>query len=108
MFTPVKLDKTRNVMLGFQALRLFKKVTGKSLMKVDFQNEDVEDLIPTIFYVGMVHEDKELTLEKTIELIDEHLGIKGAMEILPKILEELAPEESIKNAPGAVKMKKSK
>ena len=34
IYTPVKLDKSRNVVLGFQALQEFKKITGKSLTKI--------------------------------------------------------------------------
>jgi hypothetical protein len=106
MYTPVKLDKTRNILVGFQALQLFKKITGKSLAKLDYENEDMEDYIPVLFYSGLVHEDKELTLEETTELIDKHLGIKGALELLPGILEEtFGKEEDAKNAQRAAKKK---
>ena len=74
IFTPIKLDKMRNVVLGFQALQEFKKITGKSLTKIDFESADldVESIVPAIFYAGLKHEDKELTLEKTnlLEKID--------------------------------------
>ena len=38
-YIPVKLDKTRNLLFGFGALQMFKSIHGKSLMKVDFENE---------------------------------------------------------------------
>lgn len=102
MYTPIKLDKARNIKLGFEALQLFKKTTGKSMMKLDYENEDFEDYLPLIFYVGLWHEDKELTLEQTIQLIDKHLGIKGAMKLLPDILKELSQEEEdVKNGVAA-------
>ena len=90
IFTPIKLDKMRNVVLGFQALQEFKKITGKSLTKIDFESEelDVESIVPAIFYAGLKHEDKELTLEKTVELLDYHLGIKGAIELIPGIMND--------------------
>ena len=90
IFTPIKLDKMRNVVLGFQALQEFKKITGKSLTKIDFESEelDVESIVPAIFYAGLKHEDKELTLEKTVELLDCHLGIKGAIELIPRIMND--------------------
>jgi hypothetical protein len=91
-YIPVKLDKTRNLLFGFGALRLFKSIHGKSLMKVDFEEEDIEDIMPLIMYVGLKHEDKELTLEKTVELIDKHLGIAGFMDLMPKIMAELNVE----------------
>ena len=90
IFTPIKLDKMRNVVLGFQALQEFKKITGNSLTKIDFESEelDVESIVPAIFYAGLKHEDKELTLEKTVELLDYHLGIKGAIELIPGIMND--------------------
>lgn len=105
-YIPIKLDKTRNMLMGFGALQLFKKITGKSLAKLDYEKEDMEDYIPALFYSGLVHEDKELTLEKTTELIDKHIGIKGAIELLPEILEEtFGREENVKNAQRAAKKK---
>jgi len=105
-YIPIKLDKTRNMLMGFGALQLFKKITGKSLSKIDYEKEDMEDYIPALFFSGLAHEDKELTLEKTTELIDQYLGIKGAIELLPEILEEtFGKEEDIKNAQRAAKKK---
>ncbi|QUH21076.1 hypothetical protein [Alkaliphilus sp. B6464] len=108
MYIPVKLDKERKILMGFEALQLFKQIHGTSIMKVNFEEEDIEDLIPLIFYVGLKHEDDELTIEQTIKLIDKHIGISGAMEKLPLILKELRPDESggdIKNAQRAAKKK---
>lgn len=94
-YIPVKLDKTRNLLFGFGALQMFKSIHGKSLMKIDFANDELEEIIPLMFYVGLKHEDNDLTLEKTIELIDLHLGVQGVMEIIPKIMQQLRPKESI-------------
>lgn len=105
-YIPIKLDKTRNLLLGFKGLQMFKKITGTSLAKLDYENEDIEYYIPVIFYCGLIHEDKDLTLEKTIDLIDEHLGVKGALDLLPQIIEEtFGTEEDIKNVQGAAKKK---
>lgn len=106
MFIPVQLDKTRNLMIGFGGMQLFKKITGKSLAKLDYENTDIEDYIPLLFHCGFVHEDKELTLEQTTMLIDKHLGIKKALEMLPEILEEtFGTADDIKNVPRAAKKK---
>lgn len=90
IFTTVKLDKARNIVLGFKAMQEFKNITGKSLTKIDFESEDleVEEIVPVIFYAGLKHEDNSLTLEKTTELLDEHLGIKGAIELIPQIMQD--------------------
>lgn len=104
MYIPIKLDKTRNLLLGFEAMQLFKKMTGKSLARLDFENEDFEDYVPTMLYCGLVHEDREITLEKTVELLDEHLGLKGTMDLLPMIMEEVFGKQDLtKNAPRAAK-----
>lgn len=108
MYIPVKLDKERNILMGFEALQLFKQIHGTSMMKVNFEEEDVEELVPLIFYVGLKHEDKELTLEETTRLIDKHMGIAGALKMLPQILKELRPENTEddgKNAQRAAKKK---
>jgi hypothetical protein len=104
-YFPVTLDKTRNLLIGFQAMQIFKKITGTSLAKLDYESADVEDYIPALFYCGLVHEDKELTLEKTTELLDIHLGINGAIELLPQIFEEVfgREEKEVKNAQRVVK-----
>lgn len=96
-YIPVKLDKTRNMLFGFGALRMFKSIHGKSLMKVNFEEEDIEDIMPLMIYVGLKHEDEELTLEKTVDLIDKHLGIKGMLELIPKIMKELGMKEEEKS-----------
>lgn len=90
IFTPIKLDKMRNIVLGFKAMQEFKNITGKSLTKINFEDEDleIENIVPVIFYAGLKHEDKELSLEKTVELLDEHLGLKGAIDLIPKIMED--------------------
>jgi len=97
----VKLDKNRNMNLDFKTLRRYKQNTGKSLMNIDLEQEDLEDYVPDAFYAALSIEDKEITLERTIDLIDEHLGIKKSIGILQELMQEStieAPEESEKNA----------
>lgn len=96
MLTPVQLDKARNMCLGFGAMRTFKAMTGKSLTKVDFENDDAEDLIPTIIYCGLKHEDPELTVDKTVELIDTHLGFTKSMQLINQAFKDsgLSVDES--------------
>lgn len=111
VYIPIQLDKTRNLLLGFQGLQMFKKITGKSLPKLDYENEDMEDYMPAIIHCALIHEDKELTLEKTTELIDKHIGVKGVIdEVLPELMEatfgkEEDAREYAKNAQRAAKKK---
>lgn len=96
MHIPIKLDKERRLLLGFEALQLFKKIHGKSLMRINFEDEDIEDLIPLIIYCGLKWEDENLTLEQTIRLIDQYVGLKRVMsEVMPEIMRELGFEDSV-------------
>ncbi len=110
VYIPIELDKTRNLLLGFQGLQKFKKITGKSLSRLDYKNEDMEDYMPAILHCALIHEDKELTLEKTTELIDKHIGVKGAIELLQPLMEETFGKEAdekerVKNLQRAAKKK---
>jgi hypothetical protein len=106
VFIPVELDKPRKIVFGWGALKLFKKNYGKSLFKVDFDNEDIDDIVPLVFYCGLVHEDPELTVERVTQLIDENLGLKGSLEIMEKIMAELEGDSDTKNGATAAKKKK--
>ena len=101
-FTTVKLDKARNIVLGFKAMQEFKNITGKSLTKINFEDEnlEVEEIVPVIYYAGLKHEDKELTEEKTGEILDilfEEHGMEYVAEILG---EAIAKAFGVKEAPG--------
>jgi hypothetical protein len=92
--------------MGFRGLQLFKKITGKSLAKLDIENNDMEDFVPAIFYAGLVHEDKELTLEITTDLIDKNLGVAEALKLLPELMEAtFGKEEDLKNVQRAASKK---
>jgi hypothetical protein len=93
--------------MGFRGLQLFKKITGKSLAKLDTENNDMEDFVPAIFYAGLVHEDKELTLEITTDLIDKNLGVAEALKLLPELMEAtFGKEEDLKNVQRAASKNK--
>lgn len=71
MYTPIEIDKTRNLRYGFKALSLIEKKFGKSLSKIDFDDLKIDELIK-ITWAGLVHEDKELTEDKLMTLLDEN------------------------------------
>ena len=76
MYTPVKLDKTRNFRYNMRALTLIEKAFKKNIAAIDFGNLTIEETM-TIVWAGLVHEDKELTIDGLIEIIDNE-GIKLA------------------------------
>ena len=78
MFFPVKLDKMRNFRYGMKAISLIEKKLGKPIGKVDMENLTMEDAAVMI-WAGLVHEDKDLTPEKVMDLVDEYSDIQTVL-----------------------------
>ena len=85
-FTPIKLDKTRNLRFGMRAIALIEDTLGNKISKLDLSDIGVKDLA-VFTWAGLAHEDKSLTVEDVMDLIDEHLSIQEASEILGKAVE---------------------
>jgi len=62
-FIPYKLDRVRNLRYGMRAMSLFEETTGKEMTSMDFNRVSIKDLA-TIIWVGLYHEDKDLTVEQ--------------------------------------------
>ena len=75
----IELDKARNLRYGMNGLVKIEELTGRPITKLDLDNISMKDL-RAIAYAGLYHEDKELTLEKTGNLIDEYLDITSLAE----------------------------
>lgn len=71
MFTPVTLDKERNFRYGMKALSLIEKKLKKNIGQIDFNNLSIEETM-TILWAGLYHEDKELTVDSLMDIIDDH------------------------------------
>lgn len=87
MFTPIQLDKTRNLRYGMKAISMIEKQLKTSVSKIDFDDLTMEDAA-TIIWAGLVHEDKELTPDKVMDLIDDHSDIKTAIETMGRAFSE--------------------
>lgn len=70
MYTPIKLDKVRNFRYGMKALSLIEKTLSKSISTIDFANLTIEEIV-TFLWAGLIHEDKELTIEGLMDIIDD-------------------------------------
>ena len=70
----IELDKIRNLRYGMNALVKVEEITGKNITKLDLSDISMKDL-RTILFAGLYHEDKDLTPEKTGNLIDEYGNI---------------------------------
>lgn len=77
----IELDKARNLRYGINALVKVEELIGKPLTQLDLEHISIKDL-RAILYAGLFHEDKDLTPEKTGELIDEYSSIGSVAEKL--------------------------
>ena len=69
MLTPITLDKPRNFKYGIKAIALIERGLHKPMAKIDFANSTIDDLI-IIMWAGLVHEDKSLTPEGLLDILD--------------------------------------
>jgi len=66
----IELDKPRHMRLGMGAMVEFEQITGLNILGVDLDRLDMTTTAQLLLAM-LRHEDKELTLERVIELIDE-------------------------------------
>ena len=65
----IELDKTRTLKFRRKELKLLEKVFNAKISKINFSELGIDD-VTKIIHTGLVHEDSELTLEQTEDLID--------------------------------------
>lgn len=86
MYTPIKLDKIRNFRYGMKALHLIEKNLGVSVNNLDLNDLTMEQCA-TIMWAGLCHEDKDLTPERVMELVDDHSSLVDAIKDMSKAFE---------------------
>lgn len=79
MYTPIHLDKMRNLRIGMKAISLVEKRLKKPISKLDMENLTMDDMA-TLIWAGLYHEDQNLSVDKVMDLIDDYSNIKTAME----------------------------
>lgn len=77
-FYPIQLDKMRNFRYGMKAISLIEKTLKKPISKIDIDNLTMEDAAIMI-WAGLVHEDRDLTPEKVMDLVDEYSNIQTVL-----------------------------
>lgn len=103
MFTPIKLDKVRNLRYGMRAFKIVEDLAGEPIGKIDYEAVTMEKL-SILLYAGLAHEDKDLTPDKVIDLVDDYSDIQTASEALGKAIQAaLLNGKSEKNLARAVK-----
>lgn len=86
MYTPIQLDKIRNFRYGMKAISLIEKKLKTPIGKLDMTNLTMEDTA-TIIWAGLVHEDKELTPDKVMDMIDEYSNVQDVSEKMSEALQ---------------------
>ena len=84
-FVQIELDKVRNLRYGLMAMSIIEEKFDKAMSLIDFSKLKIKELA-TIVYAGLIHEDKELTVEKVLELLDQYSDIKKINEAMLKAI----------------------
>ena len=69
-FVMIELDKPRKLRFGMGAMVEFEQLTGIKLMSLD--DEMSIQTAAKVLWIMLKQEEKELTFEKTLELVDEY------------------------------------
>ena len=97
MYTPVKLDKMRNFRYGMRSLALIERTLGKPLARLDFNAITVDEIM-TVVWAGLVHEDKDLTVERLYDIVDDNnIPLNTIVDALQKAIGDAygSPDEGV-------------
>ncbi|MCL1806038.1 MAG: hypothetical protein FWG28_08605 [Clostridiales bacterium] len=85
MYHPIKLDKDRNLRYGMKAISLIEKKMKKPIAAIDMDEMTMED-VAVILWAGLQHEDKTLTPDKVMDLVDEYSNFADASTAMGEAL----------------------
>lgn len=100
--TPIKLDKMRNLFYGMGALKLIENTIGKPLADIPMGRRMTAEHVSIFLWAGMYHEDKELTPDKIIELVDQYSSYPEAIKTMNDAIMESFGKNSIRAAAAVV------
>lgn len=108
MYTPIQLDKTRNLRFGMRANKLIEKTLNiKSVTRLFKEDEEIStEEIATIIWAGLAHEDATLTPDDVIDLIDDHSSFTKIMPIVMQAFAEAFTDGVENNSKNVVKATK--
>jgi 20S proteasome alpha/beta subunit len=93
-YVPIKLDKTRNLRYSLKALSRIEDELGCSIAGVDFSNVSIKQII-TFIWAGLIHEDKYLSVDDVMDLLDDDISLD---ELMKKVTEAM---DAAMNSMGA-------
>jgi len=73
-YYPIQLDKERTFKFGMKAIDRIEKKFKKPIMKIEGIENGTLSMqeYATLFHAGLMHEDKDLTPDKVLDLVDEY------------------------------------
>lgn len=80
-YYPIELDKSRNFKYGMRALDRIEKKLKTKISKIDMEDLSIEETT-TLIWAGLVHEDRALTVDKVMDLIDEYSSMSKVAEVM--------------------------
>lgn len=86
-YTPIELDKTRNLRYGMKAISLVEKKFKKPIAKLDMDSLTMEDSA-VLIWAGLAHEDRDLTVDKVMDLVDDYSSLPKVMEAVSEAMAE--------------------
>ena len=93
MYTPVEMDKVRNFRFGMRAVDYIEKKFNKPISKVDFESLTMGETA-TVILAGLIHEEKELTEEKVMDIIDEKGNLQEVLAAMGKAMQQMGGKNS--------------
>ncbi len=86
-YTPIELDKMRNLRYGMKAISLVEKKLKKPMTKLDMDSLTMDDSA-ILIWAGLAHEDPDLSPDKVMDLIDDHSSLTKVMEAVGAAMAE--------------------
>jgi len=80
-----------------RAISKIEKALNKNMSKLDFNDMSMDDAA-IVIWAGLSHEDKDLTPDKVMDLIDEHSNFNKVMEIVAEAFEDAFSDDEDKGA----------
>ena len=97
-FVMIDLDKPRKLRFGMKSMVEFERTNKIKLLDIG-ENMSVE-ICAKLAYTMLKQEDPELTLEKTIELLDEHMLAGDAIEKINEAIAAAFPNSKNAGVPA--------
>lgn len=86
-YHPIQLDKIRNFRYGMRAISLIEKRLKKPISKIDIENL-LMDEAAIMIWAGLVHEDKSLTPDNVMDIVDDHSNTATVMRAMFEAFKE--------------------